>query len=153
MVIFLACQTLDFHISVFLVSKFDKSYRNTHSWHCSAILQLFDTKGDTASQEWSAECLRITEMLVRRDPWRSCSPTSALKKMLTNTRSIQPQPCLTKPWKTLGQILQHLGVTCTSTALWPQSDRIKTAPHPHDHLVLNTKGNRQPWVACLLSYK
>lgn len=31
MVMFPAGQTLDFHVSVFFVSKFDKSYRNTHS--------------------------------------------------------------------------------------------------------------------------
>lgn len=150
-VMLLAGQTLDFHVSVFFASKFDKSYSNTHSWHCSAVFQFQIQRG--MQQVRSAERHRITEKLVRRDPWRWCSPTSALKQMVTNTRSSQPSPCLTKSWKALGQILQHLRVTCTSTALWPRSDRIKTAPPSHYHLVLNTKGNKQPWTAYLLSYK
>lgn len=40
MVMLLAGQILDFHVSVFLVSKFDKSYSNTHSSHCSARFQF-----------------------------------------------------------------------------------------------------------------
>lgn len=49
MVMFLAGQTLDFHVSVFFVSKFDKSYSNTFLTLFSYI-SVLNTKGDKASQ-------------------------------------------------------------------------------------------------------
>lgn len=58
MVMFLAGETIDFHVSVFFVSKFVKSYSNTYSWHCSAIFQFQIQRG---MQQVRSEVLNVTE--------------------------------------------------------------------------------------------
>lgn len=62
------------------------SYTNTHLFHFLAIFKLPDTKGYTVRQKYGVS-FTVIAMLVRRDPWRSASPTSCSPQMIDNMRA------------------------------------------------------------------